>query len=62
MSFVRGVAVVCCLVTGAFAFDFPQLTGRVVDQAGVMYGITQGGGTGTGCNYGGCGTVYELSP
>jgi uncharacterized protein len=26
----------CCLVTAAFALDFPQLTGRVVDQAGVM--------------------------
>ena len=25
-----------CLVTAAFALDFPQLTGRVVDQAGVM--------------------------
>jgi uncharacterized protein len=36
MSLVRGVAFVCCLVTAAFALDFPQLTGRVVDQAGVM--------------------------
>ncbi|MGB7586706.1 MAG: choice-of-anchor tandem repeat GloVer-containing protein [Terriglobales bacterium] len=34
----------------------------VFDQKGNIYGITQGGGTGTGCNYGGCGTVYELSP
>src|ERR1700689_2483226 len=33
---LRGVAFVCCLVTVAFALDFPQLTGRVVDQAGVM--------------------------
>src|ERR1700743_2055218 len=33
---LRGVALVCCLVTAAFALDFPQLTGRVVDQAGVM--------------------------
>src|ERR1700724_1313140 len=32
----RGVALACCLVTAAFALDFPQLTGRVVDQAGVM--------------------------
>jgi uncharacterized protein len=32
----RGVAFVFCLVTAAFALDFPQLTGRVVDQAGVM--------------------------
>jgi uncharacterized protein len=36
MQLARGVAFVCCLVTAAFAFDFPQLTGRVVDQAGVM--------------------------
>jgi uncharacterized protein len=35
-ALVRGVAIVCCFVTAAFAFDFPQLTGRVVDQAGVM--------------------------
>ena len=33
---VRGVALVFCLVTAAFALDFPQLTGRVVDQAGVI--------------------------
>src|ERR1700728_4336087 len=32
----RGAAIVCCLVTAAFALDFPQLTGRVVDQANVM--------------------------
>src|ERR1700729_4664033 len=32
----RGVAIVCCLVTAAFALDFPQLSGRVVDQANVM--------------------------
>lgn len=36
MALARGVAFVCCLVTVAFALDFPQLTGRVVDQAGVM--------------------------
>src|ERR1700682_6763064 len=35
-ALLRGVALVCCLVTAAFALDFPQLTGRVVDQAGVM--------------------------
>jgi uncharacterized protein len=32
----RGAVVLLCLVTAAFALDFPQLTGRVVDQAGVM--------------------------
>ena len=28
--------VLCCLASLAFAFDFPPLSGRVVDQAGVM--------------------------
>src|SRR4029077_4241622 len=35
-ALLRGVALACCLVTATFALDFPQLTGRVVDQAGVM--------------------------
>ena len=35
-ALLRGVALACCLVTAAFALDFPPLTGRVVDQAGVM--------------------------
>src|ERR1700734_2202415 len=35
-ALLRGMVLVCCLVTTAFALDFPQLTGRVVDQAGVM--------------------------
>src|SRR5580704_4942266 len=35
-ALLRGVALACCLVTAAFALDFPQLTGRVVDQADVM--------------------------
>lgn len=35
-SLVRGAALLFCLVTAAFALDFPQLTGRVVDQAGVI--------------------------
>jgi len=36
VALFRGFAIVCCLVTAAFALDFPQLTGRVVDQANVM--------------------------
>jgi uncharacterized protein len=36
LALIRGAAIVCCLVTVAFAFDFPQLTGRVVDQANVI--------------------------
>src|ERR1700691_6125053 len=35
-ALLRGIALACCLVMAAFALDFPQLTGRVVDQAGVM--------------------------
>src|SRR6202167_3291984 len=33
---LRGIALACCLITAAFALDFPALTGRVVDQGGVM--------------------------
>src|ERR1700730_3926196 len=33
---LRGIALACCLVTAGFSLDFLQLTGRVVDQAGVM--------------------------
>src|ERR1700755_3602756 len=29
-------ALLCCLASLVFAFDFPPLSGRVVDQAGVM--------------------------
>src|ERR1700691_4464143 len=36
LALFRDAAIVCCLVTAAFALDFPQLTGRVVDQANVM--------------------------
>jgi uncharacterized repeat protein (TIGR03803 family) len=34
----------------------------VFDKTGNIYGITQWGGTGQDCDYGGCGTVYEVSP
>jgi hypothetical protein len=34
----------------------------VLDQAGNIYGTTRDGGAGTGCGYGACGTVFELSP
>src|SRR5580704_7418803 len=36
MTACLAMALVCCLITAALALDFPQLTGRVVDQAGVM--------------------------
>jgi hypothetical protein len=32
------------------------------NEAGILYSTTQIGGTGTGCQYGGCGTVFQLSP
>src|ERR1700693_3518727 len=35
-ALLRGIALACCLGTAAYALDFPQLTGRVVDQAAVM--------------------------
>jgi uncharacterized protein len=38
--FIFGLAV--CLVSFAFAFDFPPLTGRVVDQANVMTAQSRG--------------------
>ncbi|HXX04575.1 MAG TPA: TPM domain-containing protein [Xanthobacteraceae bacterium] len=36
MRFVLAAALVLAFSAAAFAFDFPALTGRVVDQAGVM--------------------------
>ena len=35
--------------------------GVIANKSGTLYGETQSGG-GTGCNSGGCGTVYELTP
>jgi uncharacterized repeat protein (TIGR03803 family) len=32
----------------------------VMDPAGNLYGVTMGGGTGSGCYYGSCGTVFKL--
>lgn len=34
--------------------------GLVLDAEGNLYGTALGGGTGTGCYYGGCGTVFEV--
>lgn len=31
-------------------------------QGTVLYGLTGDGGTGANCFYGGCGTVYEITP
>jgi hypothetical protein len=41
--------------------DFPAAS-LVLDKNGNLYSTTQAGGTGTACGYGGCGTVFEVSP
>lgn len=41
--------------------NYPR-AGLVADKAGNLYGTTQFGGTGTGCNDNGCGSVFEVSP
>ena len=38
------------------------MSGVVFDQAGNLYGTTNGGGTGLNCEAAGCGTVYQLTP
>ena len=40
--------------------DFPA-AGLTFEANGDLYSTTQEGGTGTGCGYGGCGTVFEVS-
>jgi hypothetical protein len=43
--------------------DGGQPAARLIfDNTGSLYGTTMYGGTGTGCDYGGCGTVFEVSP
>jgi uncharacterized repeat protein (TIGR03803 family) len=36
--------------------------GLILDSAGNLYGTTSGGGSGTACNAGPCGTVFQLAP
>jgi hypothetical protein len=36
--------------------------GLVFDKSGNLYGTTTQGGSGTGCSFHGCGTVFEISP
>jgi uncharacterized repeat protein (TIGR03803 family) len=38
--------------------EYPQ--SLVMDSAGNLYGVTEGGGTGSGCYYGSCGTVFKI--
>jgi hypothetical protein len=46
--------------TGAPDGSHPEAS-LIFDSAGNIYGTTQVGGTGQAC-YGGCGTVFELTP
>jgi hypothetical protein len=34
----------------------------IFDKAGNLYSTTQNGGTGSGCSFIGCGTVFEIKP
>jgi len=36
--------------------------GLVLDKSGNLYGTTTQGGSGTGCGFQGCGTVFGVSP
>lgn len=42
--------------------DGSQPVGIAVDDAGNVYGMTEYGGNGSECEYGTCGTIFELSP
>jgi uncharacterized repeat protein (TIGR03803 family) len=47
---------------GAQSGDGALPGGLVSDRAGNLYGVTEVGGIAGGCDGGGCGVVYELSP
>jgi hypothetical protein len=47
--------------TGPPDGEYPP-AGLVSDSQGHLYGTTEFGGTGMGCNQGSCGTVYEVIP
>lgn len=46
---------------GQFDGAYPA-SALVIDPAGNLYGTTQTGGTPNGCDIGGCGVVFEVSP
>jgi len=55
------------LYTVLYSFGSPADGGNpqsslIFDRHGNILGTTLYGGTGTGCEYGGCGTVFELQP
>ena len=47
--------------TGALDGAYPE-TGVIGDGTGAFYGTTTQGGNGAACAYGGCGTVFKLTP
>jgi hypothetical protein len=47
---------------GANNGDGAYPAGNIVLSAGNIFGTTEVGGTGTGCGYGGCGTVFRVWP
>ena len=46
------------LFVGGFEGQYPNSV--VLDAKGNVYGVALGGGTGTGCYYGSCGTVFKV--
>jgi uncharacterized repeat protein (TIGR03803 family) len=54
-----GTITVLYTFTGGSNGSYPG--GLVMDQTGNLYGATLAGGTGTGCYYGSCGTVFKIA-
>jgi choice-of-anchor C domain-containing protein len=55
------------IFTGAVVSDVPNdgammSSGFHLASDGTLYGVTSRGGTGTGCPFQGCGTVYRITP
>ena len=56
----KGTYSVLYQFTSASDGEYPN--SLVLDKAGNLYGLTYAGGSGTGCYYDGCGTVFKLDP
>ena len=70
---MRGIALfhqVNCAANGTLTVLYQFLPGDgaypgsvlLLDEAGNLYGTTEGGGSSSGCGSEGCGVVFELSP